>query len=188
MGLYLNRVQMTVSGSPGTGTITLGAASTGYLSFDSGGAVTGQAYACLAEDGTAWELFKGVYTSSGTTLTRGTFIKSSTGSALSLTSSATVSVVFLADDILNVPYVAKTSNYTATDADGIISCTSGSFTVTLPTSVARAGKQFTVKNAGTGRITVVCTSSQTIDGQLTQYLAQYDSMSVVSDGSNWLVI
>jgi len=179
---------MSVSGAPGTGTITLNAATTGYLSFASAGAVSGQTYGCLAEDGTAWELFKGVYTSSGTTLTRGTFIKSSTGSALNLTSSAIISVIFLADDILNVPYVAKTGNYTATDADGMINCTAGSLTITLPTSVARAGKQFTIKNSGTGRITVVGTSSQTIDGQLSQYLLQYDSMSVVSDGANWLII
>ena len=188
MGIYLNRAQMTVTGAPGTGTITLGAASTGYLSFASAGAVDGQTYGCLAEDGTSWELFKGVYTASGTTLTRGTLVKSSTGSALSLTSSATISVIFLADDILNIPYVAKTGNYTPGNADGVIDCTSGSFTITLPTAVSKIGKSFTIKNSGSGRITVATTSSQTIDGQITQYLLQYDAMTVVSNGSNWLVI
>lgn len=84
---------MTVSGTPGTGTITLGSASSGYQSFASayGGNATVD---ILITEGTAWEVARNcTYTHSGTTLTRGTLEASSTGSAISLTSSAVVSVI-----------------------------------------------------------------------------------------------
>lgn len=90
---YLNRVKMTVSGTPGTGTATLNAASTGYVAFASGD--SGKTFSILWEDtGNAWEIGTGcTYTHSGTTLTRGTRVGSSTGSALSLTSAATATVI-----------------------------------------------------------------------------------------------
>ncbi len=84
---------MSVTGTPGTGTITLNAASSGYQSFASayGGNATVD---ILITDGTAWEVARDcTYTNSGTTVTRGTLEASSTGSAISLTSAAIVSVV-----------------------------------------------------------------------------------------------
>lgn len=90
---YLNRVKMTVTGAPGTGTATLNAASTGYVAFASGDG--GKTFSILWEDtGNAWEIGTGcTYTHSGTTLTRGTRVGSSSGSALSLTSAATATVI-----------------------------------------------------------------------------------------------
>lgn len=91
--LHANNVKMSVSGTPGTGTITLGSASSGYQSFAS--AYGGNATVDVRiTDGTAWEVARNcTYTHSGTTLTRGTLESSSTGSALSLTSAAVVSVI-----------------------------------------------------------------------------------------------
>ena len=86
---------------------------------------------------------------------------------------------------LSVAYVAKTANYTATSSDSVINCTSGTFTVTLPTAVGITGRKYTIKNSGTGVITIGTTSSQTIDGVTTQTLGtQYMSMDVVSNGAN----
>lgn len=86
-------------------------------------------------------------------------------------------------------YVAKTATYTATTTDFMIDCTSGTFTVTLPTAVGVAGKQYCVKNSGTGSITVVGTSSQTLDGAANFKLTvQYEAVWVISDGANWKVI
>jgi hypothetical protein len=91
-------VKMTVASvaSSGLGTITLGSASSGYRSFAT-------AYGANAtvdiriEEGTAWEVCEAcTYTHSGTTVTRGTRISSSTGSAVAFTSAATVSVVLTA--------------------------------------------------------------------------------------------
>jgi len=88
---------------------------------------------------------------------------------------------------LTFPYTAKTSSYTIGDNDYFIDCTSNSFTVTLPTAVGNAGQIYIIKNSGSGTITVNTTSSQTIDGQLTITLSQYNSITVESNNSNWSI-
>lgn len=94
---HKNRVQMTVTGTPGTGTITLNAASSGYQTFGSAHGANATVD-CLFTDGTAWEVARDcTYTHSGTTLSRGTLEASSTGSAISLTSAAVVSQIATAD-------------------------------------------------------------------------------------------
>ena len=96
MSTHKNRVKMTVSGTPGTGTITLGSAVSGYQSAATayGGNAT---IDILVEEGTAWEVARDcTYTNSGTTVTRGTFEASSTGSAVSFTSAAVVSEILTA--------------------------------------------------------------------------------------------
>lgn len=85
-------------------------------------------------------------------------------------------------------YVAKTTTYTAAATDNFIDCTSGTFTVTLPTAVGITGKAFIIKNSGAGTITVATTSSQTIDGVTTKTLNTiYGGLEVRSDGANWKV-
>ena len=86
-------------------------------------------------------------------------------------------------------YVAVSGTYAILSSDYFIEATSGTFTATLPTAVGRAGQEYTIKNSGTGIVTIATTSSQTIDGQLTNLLAvQYQSITVVSNGANWFVI
>ena len=88
-------------------------------------------------------------------------------------------------------YAAKTTTYTIVSAtDDYINCTSGTFTVTLPTAVSIAGQEFIIKNSGTGVITIATTSSQTVDGGASGSvtLNQYDSLSVMSDGANWIIV
>jgi len=90
---------------------------------------------------------------------------------------------------LSVGYVAKTSTYSIANADHTIDCTSGTFTVTLPTAVGVTGKVFVVKNSGAGVITIATTSSQTIDGFTTKVLnTQYAGYKVQSNGANWIII
>lgn len=88
-----NSVKMTVSGTPGTGTITLGSASTGFWSFASAGVNDGEEVMYCVEDGTSWEIGYGVYTSSGTTLSRNVTASSNSNSLVSLTSGAIVTLV-----------------------------------------------------------------------------------------------
>lgn len=97
----LDMAVMTVSGTPGAGAITLLAASTGYQTFATAGAVSGRVYSYMAKDGSVWEIGRGTYSSSGPTLTRSTVLTGSSGAgvAVSLTSAATVQVVLLAEDI-----------------------------------------------------------------------------------------
>ena len=86
-------------------------------------------------------------------------------------------------------YVAKTGTYTAGATDFCIDCTANTFTVTLPTAVGIAGKQYCVKNSGAGVITVDGNGSETIDGAANFVLStRYESIWVISDGANWKVI
>jgi hypothetical protein len=86
-------------------------------------------------------------------------------------------------------YVAKTGAYTATNADYVIDCTFGTFTVTLPASSGRTGRILIIKNSGAGTITVDGNSSETIDGAATYAISvQYGTIQIMSDGTNWKII
>lgn len=85
-------------------------------------------------------------------------------------------------------YIAKTGNFTATSLTSTIDCT-GTITITLPTAVNQSGRIHTIKNSGTGVITIATTSSQTIDGAATQsLLTQWSKITVQSTGANWIII
>jgi hypothetical protein len=65
---------------------------------------------------------------------------------------------------------------------------SGTINITLPTAVGNQNL-YTIKNVGTGVITINTTSSQTIDGSLTAPIrVQYLSLTIISDGANWNII
>jgi hypothetical protein len=88
--------------------------------------------------------------------------------------------------------VVKTSSYSATASEEVIlvNASTGSATITLPTAVG-SSRIYTVKkvDSSSNNVVVNTTSSQTIDGGLTATIrVQYVSISVASDGSNWLVI
>jgi hypothetical protein len=81
--------------------MTLGAAASGYQSMAAAGVANGDVVFYVIEDGTAWEIGTGTYTSAGTTLSR-TLAASSTGSLLALTGSAQVFISPPASSIANL--------------------------------------------------------------------------------------
>lgn len=90
---------------------------------------------------------------------------------------------------LILQYRAASSTDAIGTGDCVLDYTSGTFTATLPTAVGVTGKQYVIKNSGTGVITVATTSSQTIDGITSRILTtQYDSLTIVSNGANWIII
>lgn len=100
MPQVFNRARMTTA-TTGTGTLTLGSAVSKYQSFAAAGVTNGTSVHYTIEDGTAWEIGTGTYTSSGTTLSR-TLVESSTGSLLNLSGNAEVFITAPATAIRNL--------------------------------------------------------------------------------------
>lgn len=98
MVTLVNRAKMSTS-TTGTGTITLGSAESGYQSFSAAGVSNGDTVRYTIEDGTAFEIGQGVYTATGTTLTRVVSESSNSNNAINLSGSATVFVTATARDI-----------------------------------------------------------------------------------------
>ena len=100
---------MTVSGTPGTGTISLSAAVSGFQTFAAAGVGNGNFVSYVIEDGTNWEFGRGIYTTSGTTLARTIVIGSSAGGTtkISATSAAVVYCSALASDFLPISMPAS---------------------------------------------------------------------------------
>lgn len=105
MAFFADMVKVGVTGTPGTGTITLGSAQTGFQTFAAAGVPNGAVVSYSLGDTlsngvyTVWEVGRGTYNSVSGTLTRGPLFSSSGGSAVALTSSAVVWLVILADDL-----------------------------------------------------------------------------------------
>lgn len=75
-------------------------------------------------------------------------------------------------------------HYVKADASG------GAVTATLFTAVGHAGARVTIKktDSSSTAVTIVTTGGQTIDGSSTASLTrQYDALTLVSDGTNWLI-
>ena len=82
-----------------------------------------------------------------------------------------------------------TTTYTVLSTDETVNCNNASgFTVNLTTAVGETGRKIVIKNSGTGDILVDADAAETIDGALTATLVQYESITVQSDGANWIII
>ena len=146
MPAYANRVWMSTA-TTGTGTITLGTAQTGYITFAQGGIANASSVTYTIIDGNNFEVGRGTYTSSGTTLSRDTVLVSlisgtSGTTKLTLSGTATVFITTVAEDtqaLSGMFYennITLTSNYTITTSKnagtfGPVTINSG-VTVTVP--------------------------------------------------------
>ncbi len=86
--------------------------------------------------------------------------------------------------------ITVTGNYILdTGVDDLI-LVNATATITLPTAIGIEGYHFIVKNIKLGAtVTVNTTGSETIDGESTQIIAQqYNSLTLVSNGSNWFIV
>lgn len=115
MGTSLNRRWFNVASAPGSGNVACGSALAGYLGLGSAqGGMTFDGVTFL--DGSSWEVRNGcTYTHGTTTLSRGTLEESSTGSAISLSSSTTV---MLSVSALKISALDRLIKYGAARAKG----------------------------------------------------------------------
>jgi hypothetical protein len=97
MSKLYNLARMTTA-TTGTGTITLGVAVSGYLTFANAGVQNGDVLFYGINDGAASEVGWGTYTASGTTLSRNVIKSTNSNTAINLDGSAQVYVTALASD------------------------------------------------------------------------------------------
>jgi hypothetical protein len=97
--------------------------------------------------------------------------------------------------LLNITSISGV-NYSATSANDFIKAANSgvNITVTLPSAVGIAGKVLHIKKTDIGNtLFVASTLSQTIDGvdataTPIAITVQNETLSIVSDGANWMVI
>ena len=182
MGTSLNRRWFNVASAPGSGDVACGSALAGFLGL--GSAQDGMTFDGVTFlDGSAWEVRNGcVYTHSTTTLTRGTLEESSTGSAISLSSSATVMLSVSADAIRRFESAALNhvagADANTTMAVGALYVVDGSTltadrTYTLPAVAAVGDRIGVMMSAGSASYEVLLTA------------ASGDTLNAVAGGMEW---
>lgn len=139
----LNRARMSVTGTPGTGTLTLNGATAGFQDLATAGLSDGDTTSYVIEDGSpmgsVWEIGVGTYHTSGT-FTRDTVSKSSAGGTTkaTFTSAAILSATVRAEDLMAVAGSVGTTSPSVVQAayfgvDGITTEAVASFTNGLTT-------------------------------------------------------
>lgn len=197
MPKVFNRVKMTVSGTPGTGTITLGTAvSNAFCTFAEAGVSNGDKVTYVIEDGTDFEIGAGTYTTSGTTLSRDTVRISKIGgtvgtSKLNLTSAA---IVFIAPGKEDVQEVVQTLTDGATISWDMLNSRmatvtlAGNRTVAAPTNMLPGSALLFVRQDATGSRTLTWNSVFKWPGGVAPALSTaanaVDVFSFVLDGTN----
>jgi len=83
--------------------------------------------------------------------------------------------------------------YTVDDTIEVIlcDCTSSAIHVDLPTAAGRQGAYYNIKkiDSTANAVTIDGLDAETIDGAATQLIyGQYDSYTLVSDGTNWVIV
>lgn len=124
MVTLVNRAKMATA-TTGTGTVTLGSAASGYQSFADAGVSDGSTVRYVIEEGENWEIGTGVYTSTGTTLTRNVLESSNSGAAITLAGSAEIYITATSEDFSSAIKVSSQ----VISADTTVSATQNAMSV-----------------------------------------------------------
>lgn len=114
--MALHNLARMTSSTTGTGTLTLGSAVSGFLSFADAGVVNAEKVTYAIRDGANSEIGRGTYTASGTTLSRDTVLESTnSGNKITCSGSQEVFIAAAAEDVnKEVDYAEITSTATIT--------------------------------------------------------------------------
>lgn len=161
------------------------------FTYDVGSATVGLRSLYLGSNDAAAKSVRLIAGAVGTsyTLTLPTAVPTLSGQVVSYTTGGVGSFV----DKNTLSVASPTTTYPITTSDEVVlaSASGGAYSATLPNAVGVTGKVYTVKktDSSVNAITIATTSSQTIDGVTTRTVTiQYESVTVVSDGSNWHII
>ena len=158
----VNRAKMTTS-TTGTGTITLGSAVDGFQTFTAAGVANGDTVRYCIEDGTSsFELGSGVFTASGTTLTRVVSESSNSNNAINLSGDAIVFITAIAADIQPTTFTTTVFTATANQTTFSVSYTVGFVEVFLNGSKLSAA-DFTATNGTSVVLASGATVGDTVD-------------------------
>jgi hypothetical protein len=199
MSHMVNLVRLLTGATGNSTPITLGAAySQLFMTMAEAGAIDGRTYTYLIVDGNNWELGRGVYTASGTTLARTTILASRIAgtlgtSRISLTGTAQVRIVDAAEDkggLRGTRVVTGTTDVIMnSDQEYVVTYSNAG---AIAASLAQAGTSGAfldswavyVKNKGAGTLTITPATS-TINGAATLVLATNQGAFIWSDGTNY---
>ncbi len=204
-GPLLNAIKSTTSGAPGTGAFTPNTAASGFIHWADSvwGAPTGYIGLIRYEDGSAWELRYGHW--NGTTISRPTngFVTSSSGSGLSLSASATASLVANGQIVaphlgtgLTRGYVSLPGATTAPTALGqaaaTVTGTAGTATVAttnfLTEQATSQTASATTANAQAGYTTGVTVVNNTTSGRGGwEFVARFGTSTIIPTGRRLFV-
>ena len=158
----VNRAKMTTA-TTGTGTITLGSAVDGFQTFAAAGVSNGETVRYCIEDGTSnFELGSGVFTASGTTLTRVVSESSNSNNAINLSGDAIVFITAIAADLQPTTFTTTVFTATANQTAFTVSYTVGFAEVFLNGSKLSAA-DFTATNGTSIVLASGATVGDTVD-------------------------
>ena len=158
----VNRAKMTTA-ITGTGTITLGSAVDGFQTFAAAGVSNGDTVRYCIEDGTSsFELGSGVYTASGTTLSRTVSESSNSNNAINLSGDAIVFITAIAADLQPTTFTTTVFTATANQTTFSVSYTVGFVEVFLNGSKLSAA-DFTATNGTSVVLASGATVGDTVD-------------------------
>lgn len=194
MAQLFNLVRMSTA-TTGTGTITLGSAVTGFLTFAGGGAVDGSVVSYGIQDGANSEVGSGTYTASGTTLTRTVTNSTNAGSAINLSGSAQVFITALAADFAQMTTTSGNAVYQILATDKVVATTTtamsaGRIWTLCAASALNAGRGLLIIDlngvTGTQTLSIARAGSDTINGASTSLTiaTAYSGWLLTSDGSS----
>ncbi len=199
MSHKVNLVRVFTAATGTSTPITLGAAySQLFMTPAEAGAMDGRVYTYLIVDGNDWEMGRGAYTASGTSLARTTIIASRISgtlgtSRITLTGTAQVRFIEAAEDMDGVRgtrAVTGTSDVLANSDQGYVVTYNNGGAIAVSLAQAGASNLFlsgwatTVQNIGAGTVTITPAAS-TINASATLTLASGMGAFIWSDGTNY---
>lgn len=190
MAKLYNLARMTTA-TTGTGTITLGSAVSGYLTFAQAGISNADVVSYAISDGANSEIGTGTYTSAGTTLTRTVTKSTNSNTAINLSGSAQVFITPRAEDLNDASILTSgTTGTTVVLGNGVTATTQaiGDNSTKVATT---AYAQYMALIPPQGRLTLTSNTpvmTATASGQTTIYYTPYIGRFVpIYDGTRFVL-